>query len=73
MAAKNNFRFVAAGTAKCDAVSTLEFEHYRLKPNISSRITERTIIRTPSGKNELGANGRATVMLRPFQARAQMD
>ncbi len=73
MAAKNNFRFVAAGTAKCDAVSTLEFEHYRLKPNISSRSTERTIIRTPNGNNELGANGRATAMSRPFQARAQMD
>ena len=73
MAAKNNFRFIAAGTAKCDAVPTLEFEHYRLKPNISSRSTEQTMIRTPSRINELGANGRAIAMSRSFQAQAQMD
>ena len=73
MAANNKFRFIAAGTAKCDAISPLEFEHYRLKSNISSRSTERTIIRTPTGNNELGANGRAIAMSRSFQAQAQMD
>lgn len=72
MAANNKFRFIAAGTAKCDAISPLEFEHYRLKSNISSRSTERTIIRTPIGNNELGANGRAIAMSRTFQARAQI-